>query len=83
MPCVAIPLPDIPELSGGLAFATPAPSLTTPDALLCCNVPSITITAPSVAGVVPMPAAIVEALASARKAYIAFKAQLVLDCPRL
>ena len=30
-----------------------------------------------------MPAAIVEALASARKAYIAFKAQLVLDCPRL
>lgn len=83
MPCLAIPLPDIPDLSGGLAFATPAPSITTPNALACCNVPSITVTLPSVAGVIPMPAFIVEALASARKAYIAFKAQLVLDCPRL
>ena len=82
MPCVDIPIPAIPSLPSGLTLSTPTPSFAASGTLLCCISYSLAVVAPGVSLNIPMPAAIPAALSAARKAMIAWKASLPLQCPR-
>ena len=82
MPCIDIPIPAVPSLPSGLTLSTPQPSLAASGTLLCCISYSLSVVTPGIAATLPMPAAIPAALSAARKAILAWKASLPLECPR-
>lgn len=82
MPCIDIPIPAIPSLPGGLTLSTPQPEFAVAGTLLCCISYSLAFVVPGLSPGFPMPPAIPAALSAARKAMIAWKASLPLECPR-
>jgi hypothetical protein len=82
MPCLKAPTISLPALPSGFGFGLELPGASF-DPKLCCKLlpfPIVTPPLPLTVGV-PIPPAVVAAIATARATLLAYIDQLQVDCP--